>query len=187
MIAWVSFTVWFLARCPIAIVVCEIFWLINAARTGIDPQSTTTQELWWNEDVIQQHFSQLLVENIEEDRRERIIATVINNISHQAVGMIDVASHTTQDVESKEAVFKKVDTWTVIEVTSHNRSSGNIRFERMILDVLPNELSFLEDSRSLLESFRNRRTAHFRVTRHCLLYTSPSPRDLSTSRMPSSA
>ena len=25
------------------------------------------------------------------------------------------------------------------------------------------------------------------VTHHCLLYTSPSPRDLSTSRMPSSA
>ena len=34
---------------------------------------------------------------------------------------------------------------------------------------------------------RVRQTTHVRQQRLCLLYTSPSPRDLSTSRMPSSA
>ena len=39
----------------------------------------------------------------------------------------------------------------------------------------------------LLEDPDYVRTLVFTRTKHCLLYTSPSPRDLSTSRMPSSA
>ena len=44
---------------------------------------------------------------------------------------------------------------------------------------------FLNDSQELKDfiNFRNKNFYHY----SCLLYTSPSPRDLSTSRMPSSA
>ena len=46
----------------------------------------------------------------------------------------------------------------------------------------------LEDGKELsLAKIGQRMSLSRERVRHCLLYTSPSPRDLSTSRMPSSA
>ena len=43
--------------------------------------------------------------------------------------------------------------------------------------------ALVDDETALFESM----AINLYLTKHCLLYTSPSPRDLSTSRMPSSA
>ena len=53
------------------------------------------------------------------------------------------------------------------------------RLERRILELRP----LLQEARELAVLTRN----YYDRRYHCLLYTSPSPRDLSTSRMPSSA
>ena len=39
----------------------------------------------------------------------------------------------------------------------------------------------------IVEELKSERDDYKKQVKHCLLYTSPSPRDLSTSRMPSSA
>ena len=44
-----------------------------------------------------------------------------------------------------------------------------------------------EELEAICEEFRKDYNRHHFVRNSCLLYTSPSPRDLSTSRMPSSA
>ena len=59
-----------------------------------------------------------------------------------------------------------------------------------ILEILDEDAGVIIDnflSDQNLESIKNDLKPYLNVTRNCLLYTSPSPRDLSTSRMPSSA
>ena len=53
-----------------------------------------------------------------------------------------------------------------------------------ILDTPNNEIEFLNAINQIIESYKN---DYEKISIACLLYTSPSPRDLSTSRMPSSA
>ena len=64
------------------------------------------------------------------------------------------------------------------------KQAGNNHFEvrRYIADKILND-------RKLADAYKSLETIHDTYGRHigCLLYTSPSPRDLSTSRMPSSA
>ena len=50
-------------------------------------------------------------------------------------------------------------------------------------DAAENLVADLKDSNVTIKAYQSN-AAHFKA---CLLYTSPSPRDLSTSRMPSSA
>ena len=66
---------------------------------------------------------------------------------------------------------------TVISLGGGAFTNNNIRKE-----ILKNHLSFWLnwDDKTLLNRIKNSKKS-------CLLYTSPSPRDLSTSRMPSSA
>ena len=61
----------------------------------------------------------------------------------------------------------------------HNRGKMTAR-ER--LEMLLDEGSFQE-----IDALVEHRCRDFDMDKNCLLYTSPSPRDLSTSRMPSSA
>ena len=51
------------------------------------------------------------------------------------------------------------------------------------LNVSPDDMNGYEK----YEKIRNSTAGHLSLSMNCLLYTSPSPRDLSTSRMPSSA
>ena len=44
-----------------------------------------------------------------------------------------------------------------------------------------------ESLKKIIEDMKNHEKEHSEFFENCLLYTSPSPRDLSTSRMPSSA
>ena len=53
----------------------------------------------------------------------------------------------------------------------------------LIQSIIPN-VATKDDIRELRNEINNLRNE---IYRNCLLYTSPSPRDLSTSRMPSSA
>ena len=59
--------------------------------------------------------------------------------------------------------------------------------DRELLDPIPYELEALELARRHVKQYSLRQVANWLTTKTCLLYTSPSPRDLSTSRMPSSA
>ena len=56
--------------------------------------------------------------------------------------------------------------------------------ERFLTVEEPLEEVLRERQRNYAETGK---TIDFWLVKHCLLYTSPSPRDLSTSRMPSSA
>ena len=72
--------------------------------------------------------------------------------------------------------------WTLIELAdafTHNRSLMTVA------SVLPSDSRNLGQQLKLEKTIRN--YLQKRGVRACLLYTSPSPRDLSTSRMPSSA
>ena len=61
------------------------------------------------------------------------------------------------------------------------------RFELGVSDMtLSKFLDLLDNIHVTLENFMDK-ARNFQQHEHCLLYTSPSPRDLSTSRMPSSA
>ena len=56
-----------------------------------------------------------------------------------------------------------------------------------ILDDAKNSLILIEWPKLLLNNLTDFTMLSFSYSKDCLLYTSPSPRDLSTSRMPSSA
>ena len=49
------------------------------------------------------------------------------------------------------------------------------------------DISIQKEIINLLLDLQSKRGLSYLLISHCLLYTSPSPRDLSTSRMPSSA
>ena len=60
-----------------------------------------------------------------------------------------------------------------------------VRREQLFVQLLE---GLVEDEANLLVAACNKDIqSKYRITKACLLYTSPSPRDLSTSRMPSSA
>ena len=57
----------------------------------------------------------------------------------------------------------------------------------MMKTLLHLRKAFGHSMKGLRETFRNEIAFRIELITACLLYTSPSPRDLSTSRMPSSA
>ena len=87
---------------------------------------------------------------------------------------------------------------TLAFAVTHHKSQGDT-FDRVVLDIGEREINggqtFTALSRCrdinnmLLEDFSQERLQAIgnSASFPCLLYTSPSPRDLSTSRMPSSA
>ena len=93
-------------------------------------------------------------------------------------------------VSNKHWIFKKYNEQDVIfykenysldELTSKLLSIRNIRKEDVQTFLNPSIKNFLPDPEILNDMQKSAK----RTT--CLLYTSPSPRDLSSSRMPSSA
>ena len=106
----------------------------------------------------------ILEVNEQLDHRRRFIETVLGGVSAGVVGM---SADGTIEVINRSGL-------TLIG-TNQQKSIG-----KKLIDVIP-EMADLMD-----RAFMNDRTDH-RAQISCLLYTSPSPRDLSTSRMPSSA
>ena len=89
------------------------------------------------------------------------------NIHEDHVGMRNLFPSIVSD-----AVFAEMD--KAIEASEKNRSESGLGWDDIHVTELPEK--DYSDAGLLLEECAN-----------CLLYTSPSPRDLSTSRMPSSA
>ena len=77
----------------------------------------------------------------------------------------------------------------ILNVTPDSFSDGG-RFDKMDAALLHAEKMIKEGADILDVGGESTRPGHVQITDEeeiCLLYTSPSPRDLSTSRMPSSA
>ena len=78
-------------------------------------------------------------------------------------------------------------------INNHNMTSRNIEKKENGSHALVQEddIQISDSARKLVETARNKvsdfHTMHFSSIMGCLLYTSPSPRDPKTSRMPSSA
>ena len=85
----------------------------------------------------------------------------------------DVPQDVLNEITRQYGYFRRGDTAQAIVETASQRALnvGNEQFTRAILFLSDGDL---QELRRLADIF-------------CLLYTSPSPRDLSTSRMPSSA
>ena len=84
------------------------------------------------------------------------------------------------DEESREVKWHSLDVEEVMEFLKTSPEGLTEEEAKRRLEVYgPNEIS-REEGPSALSIF-------LRQFKNCLLYTSPSPRDLSTSRMPSSA
>ena len=73
---------------------------------------------------------------------------------------------------------RKVEPWVLAEGTLEEELHVEIFLRHVIETLDPNDIP------DLISAFAKE---NFRLVKICLLYTSPSPRDLSTSRMPSSA
>ena len=73
------------------------------------------------------------------------------------------------------------------------KTSFKFYWEDTLIEMLPSRALFLPQTKELLICDVHLGKAEYfqqngiPLTNNCLLYTSPSPRDLSTSRMPSSA
>ena len=84
--------------------------------------------------------------------------------------------------------FDLVDTWKDIPIVygllNVNDSVQYIRVEKAFLDEETSALVIAQEPDSL---YYGNISVELEERNSCLLYTSPSPRDLSTSRMPSSA
>ena len=103
----------------------------------------------------------------------------MNKNRNKVAAMMMVAAITVSSVAMPvEAAVSSVDNVGI--------ERGNV-VDQEIKDVELNEVNFPDDA------FRERLAEKFKIPNDgtgvitCLLYTSPSPRDLSTSRMPSSA
>ena len=77
-------------------------------------------------------------------------------------------------------------------ITADNGEDGLILVDEndpdlIVLDWMMPQLSGIEVCRRLKSNSKTRQIPVIMLSARCLLYTSPSPRDLSTSRMPSSA
>ena len=70
--------------------------------------------------------------------------------------------------------------FTVANKTGVYNDLVNVSFDEGYMNLVTSDLEIPKDILLRLDSYYEERKA-------CLLYTSPSPRDLSTSRMPSSA
>ena len=104
---------------------------------------------------------------------------ILDKNGYKAVPKNAVESKTHTEIQQKDIVNTNL-----YEIKS-NTNDSCIRFN---LNMTKKELNISIDSKlkaSLLNSVDTENEYEFFVT--CLLYTSPSPRDLSTSRMPSSA
>ena len=77
---------------------------------------------------------------------------------------------------------RKVEPWVLADVTLEEELHVEIFLRHIIQTLDPNDIP------DLISAFakENYRLVKI-INQACLLYTSPSPRDLSTSRMPSSA
>ena len=73
---------------------------------------------------------------------------------------------------------------TLVETSEIQRKSFNEAFKKKGLDWYWTKKEYIK---LLNKSGGKDRITEYARTKGCLLYTSPSPRDLSTSRMPSSA
>ena len=73
-------------------------------------------------------------------------------------------------------------------ITEENKDLNTLSYEELLQKVTDSEDEVLR-GRAELENFKKRASNEITnaLKYACLLYTSPSPRDLSTSRMPSSA
>ena len=76
----------------------------------------------------------------------------------------------------------RADSWVDIE-----GGFGNLFANASLRKEFPNQSFHVEGSAVDLSRGGSFMAQHIMVPKRCLLYTSPSPRDLSTSRMPSSA
>ena len=82
-----------------------------------------------------------------------------------------------------------------VEITKVNEVYVKIESEHSVAQEISDHFTFLVPGHAFVPAFRKRlwdgKIRLFNVMNRllygCLLYTSPSPRDLSTSRMPSSA
>ena len=89
------------------------------------------------------------------------------------------------DQSQKPKILKEIQqnfTERMTTITWLNRQEKSVAEERMLELVTHN----MQAAYNLVE-WVSKLPAERRMVRLCLLYTSPSPRDLSTSRMPSSA
>ena len=78
--------------------------------------------------------------------------------------------------------------WLKEGITEVEREEADAQVKATVEDILSDIKS--RGDEALLEysqKFDNWKPAKFRLSRDCLLYTSPSPRDKRQSRMPSSA
>ena len=86
--------------------------------------------------------------------------------------------HTSRDVHEALAWLTELD-------KEYNRTDDDYGIGDFIQDLIDKDLIEQNDPKD--PKFIPSAKMEITLRKHCLLYTSPSPRDLSTSRMPSSA
>ena len=76
------------------------------------------------------------------------------------------------------------------EIAPHQLKENNVEYSKRELEKLraaKGEVLSMFQKDKLFEYLEGGRTVVFNINKTCLLYTSPSPRDATLSRMPSSA
>ena len=67
-----------------------------------------------------------------------------------------------------------------------NQGLGDATQDKKLIDVAINEITTITGQKAVA-TYSKKDIANFKLRKNCLLYTSPSPRDATLSRMPSSA
>ena len=132
------------------------------------------------------------VNRLQQQFADRGDDSILGAIDLTTVGAINRWSNSPSDKETAEDWLEAVNTVKGIKTWSDAQALKamifNLGWEARTWytmkknDVDGEPVDTLESFKAFLERFRT-----LKDTQRCLLYTSPSPRDLSTSRMPSSA
>ena len=121
-------------------------------------------------------YTSLLVDQEWEHRQNRKITNLLRSASFRSNAALENIDYTTNRGLDKN-VFERIASLNFI------KQKENI----IITGATGTGKSYLAQALGRQACIHLNRTKYFTTSRLCLLYTSPSPRDLSTSRMPSSA
>ena len=139
-----------------------------------------------NDSLLQQELmqqSELRHRKAMGARQRRGVMRVVNDRKRQGV----VSPGMAQAIQGSGRLLVQQ---PVVEATGVQFADAALQFAQMALLDLGESLSFLgcwPDADSLLIESVHLAVEMFHQVEHCLLYTSPSPRDATLSRMPSSA
>ena len=113
----------------------------------------------------------------------------VHQINYDVVSANESLKNTIQELKGKKYIFTNANYGHVEKVLEKLKMENIFDgcFDISESDYLPKPHKEIYDSFQKKFNLDNSSTAMFEDLHICLLYTSPSPRDLSTSRMPSSA